>query len=396
MKYLYKPKKKSIIIFFIFFTAYLFCTIVFLMQKLNPTPNALDFLLLLHLFLPVILLIIAIFIVSYIIFCIEKWCSFAAYKQQLFWLTVLKIIDIILSIVLFLSTGFLINNIEDISALFSLLFNQTIYFQALNTIELSVIYKYWSFLYFFSHLFSPIIFICAFIRKNQKQKVLKQKIENQKFKNQINIYLGYDYESCEFYKQTQIPYVSLMQKDGTRGEFEAYHVLMKNGLEAEYIFNREIPKDNGLFTELDLIILHKNGIIVLENKHYSTRIYGKATDYDLTIIDHTGQKISIYNPIRQNEQHVAALTKYLQEKNLYINDIVTPIYSVVVFTSINNRSDDIISGIDPTGTKTTICTSENLYFIIQNLLLKNTVNTNIDILKIKEVLTPLSIRQKTN
>lgn len=72
------------------------------------------------------------------------------------------------------------------------------------------------------------------------------------------------------------------------------------------------------------------------------------------------------------------------------------IYSVVVFTSINNRSDDIISGIDPTGTKTTICTSENLYFIIQNLLLKNTVNTNIDILKIKEVLTPLSIRQKTN
>ena len=171
---------------------------------------------------------------------------------------------------------------------------------------------------------------------------------------------------------------------------------MKNGLEAEYIFNREIPKDNGLFTELDLIILHKNGIIVLENKHYSTRIYGKATDYDLTIIDHTGQKISIYNPIRQNEQHVAALTKYLQEKNLYINDIVTPIYSVVVFTSINNRSDDIISGIDPTGTKTTICTSENLYFIIQNLLLKNTVNTNIDILKIKEVLTPLSIRQKTN
>ena len=394
MKYLHKPKTAAWVLFIISVVVCLLCNFVFLLEDKSAAFNDVNNLLFFHLLLPLSMSAIILFVSTYLIFCIEKRCAYLSREKYLAVMLKLKIVDIVLGIaLLILASG---NSMYfEKGSFYEKWLSESIYFRAFEKSETSSnIYAYWWIISWFTVIiFSVILFLSA-ARKAKICKTLKLEIENCNYKNRVNCYLGFDYELCEFYKQTQIPYNILSQMDGTRGEFEAYHMLISGGLtDAEYVFNREIPKKDGLFTELDLIVIHKNGIIVIENKHYTVRFFGKACDYNLTIIDHAGYKKNIYNPIRQNEKHVLALREFLKAKGLYSNDIITPIYSVVVFTAeYDDISDDIISGIDMVGTKTQVCTSRNLPYIVKKLLSKH--NADIDVIGVKELLSGLSIRRK--
>lgn len=394
MKFLHISKKNNIIFFCIALVLITILNLIFPLMTTSIVEYNLDILLLAHIFLPVLYGIISCMIFSYFITTVEKFLQNFKNVFQLKIFTVLQVIEIFVGLLIILYNVYFTKTIENV---FSKMLIQSFYFKSLITNEdISDILLYWIYIQLFTIIaIAAIMFIAAMRQSKLKNRIRKNEKELQ-FTNELTQFLGFIYEESEFYKQIQIPYLSLRQMDGTRGEFEVYHMLRKNGfINAKYIFNREIPKSNGLNTELDLIIIHEKGIFVVENKHYTTRIYGNALDHDLTIIDHSGNKKSIYNPIKQNENHIVALKEFLKLKDLYINDEITPIYSIVVFTADgNDRTDNIISGISTVGTETKICTSQNVYHIINQLISNSNTIANINVSKINEVLLNLPIRKR--
>ncbi len=244
-----------------------------------------------------------------------------------------------------------------------------------------------------------IVFFVNAKRQNKLYKnnktTIKREQENTVACEERNSELGFVYEECEFFKQTQLSYDSLKHNDGTRGEFEIFKQLREyENSGAKFAFNREIPKGDGLTTEIDVLMLHKNGIVVVENKDYSGIIYGKAYENTWTYIDSKGSKISIYNPVKQNEAHIKALKMFLENQQIIDKDRTIPIYSVIVFTDFKtNKSDEIISRINMNGNNTKLCTSQNLKFVVDKLLEENAEHT-VDVEKVNTILMRLSVRKK--
>lgn len=394
MKYLHKPKTKSVVFFLTLIIIGVALNLPFLLMQKSIIAYNLDALLILHLFLPVIYGLIMCALFSYLLFTLEAIISNLKDNKQMKIYTFLRVLEICAGILIFLVVAYQFKgqDAEKISFL-----RETLYFKSLITAEdLTSVLLYWVYIYRFSLFAFSFILFFAVERQSKIKKRLIQNVHENQVKSEINQFLGFDYESCDFFQQVNISYKSLQQTDGTRGEFEVYHMLRKSGLAgAKYVFNREVPKADGLNTELDLIVIHKNGIFVVENKHYTTRIYGSALDHALTIIDHSGNRKSVYNPIKQNENHVVALKEFLKSKDLYIDDKTTPIYSIVVFTAEGyDRTDNIISGISTIGTETKVCTSQNVYLVINQLIINPPSTAEINVSKTNELLLSLPIRRK--
>lgn len=391
MKYLYIPKRKSIIVFLVFLVASFFLNLLLLLTNLSMVDHNFDMIIFAYTYLPILYSILFCMLFSYLIHETEMLIEKTNNK---FISTLFRIL-----ILIEICSGILIIFIATYIYEFSLAKVSTIIFKIIpfeNLISneyISDITLLWSSVF----LITPIA--CSIIMFVAAKRQSKIKNSNISYYNQIettNQTLGYDYTECDFYQQVKIPYQSLMQTDGTRGEFEVYHMLRTSDMaDSKYIFNREVPKNDGLTTELDLILIHNKGIFVIENKHYTTRVFGKATDYDLTIIDHKGKKTSIYNPIKQNENHVSSLKDFLKINGLYESESSTPIYSIVVFTAENDdHTDNIISGISVEGTNTKVCTSPNVYNVIQQIINNSNSQTNIDTDAINDILLKLPIRKK--
>lgn len=78
----------------------------------------------------------------------------------------------------------------------------------------------------------------------------------------------------------------------------------------EVLKNVYIPNKDKT-TEIDLIMVHEKGIFVFESKNYSGTIYGDTDQLNWTQVLENGQKNKFYNPIRQNQTHIKALSQYL-------------------------------------------------------------------------------------
>lgn len=85
--------------------------------------------------------------------------------------------------------------------------------------------------------------------------------------------------------------------------------------------NVEIKVDD-LRTEIDSLIINKNGIFIVEVKNYNGKLYGDADDYEWKKYKTTkgGQVFSktVRNPIKQVNRHIFVLSRYLKENNLKI------------------------------------------------------------------------------
>lgn len=66
----------------------------------------------------------------------------------------------------------------------------------------------------------------------------------------------------------------------------------------------------GKTTEIDILLLHRKGIFVIESKNLSGSIYGAPEDLHWTQYL-GGQKSRFYNPVRQNETHMTALSAFI-------------------------------------------------------------------------------------
>lgn len=95
----------------------------------------------------------------------------------------------------------------------------------------------------------------------------------------------------------------------------------------KFLFNLYIPKFNNEYSEIDMLMITKKGIIVIESKNYQGWIFGKESQYQWTQTLaglYGAQKYHFYNPIIQNKNHINSLKKILP-KNI-------PIFSVIAFS----------------------------------------------------------------
>ncbi len=114
------------------------------------------------------------------------------------------------------------------------------------------------------------------------------------------------------------------------GNFQRPHVLLNNVT---------FENQRGT-TQIDHILVADTGIFVIETKHYSGWIFGRADDPQWTQVIYR-KKCRFQNPIRQNYAHVKALQVLLSLSP----DAFVPL---VVFTA----DADFKSNLGPTGTET--------------------------------------------
>ena len=112
---------------------------------------------------------------------------------------------------------------------------------------------------------------------------------------------------------------------GSIGEHFVRQALLPLEGYKKLLSNCYLPKSDGTFTEIDVILLHESGIYVVESKNYSGWIFGK--DYEQYWTQSLGGKKSqrsrFFNPIIQNSVHIKWLREYIGEG--------FPIYSYIVF-----------------------------------------------------------------
>lgn len=121
--------------------------------------------------------------------------------------------------------------------------------------------------------------------------------------------------------------ISTEPKRGTRAERNLVSILKRSGIPEQTIFHDlYVKKHNGNFSQIDLVVATKVGIIVFEVKDYSGWIFGTGYQSQWTqILAYGQQKYRFYNPILQNNKHISDLRKKLtQFENI-------PFYSIIVF-----------------------------------------------------------------
>ncbi|WP_293832801.1 NERD domain-containing protein [uncultured Phascolarctobacterium sp.] len=139
-----------------------------------------------------------------------------------------------------------------------------------------------------------------------------------------------EYEQTSYYKVTHNAYDKVWRDKGLEGEYLIYRELMTYEADgAKLIFNCYIPKQNGQTTEIDMIMIHRSGIYVIESKNYSGWIFGNERDEKWTQSllgkGHTAQKEHFFNPVLQNKIHIRHLCRLL-------NGYEQKIYSIIVFS----------------------------------------------------------------
>ncbi len=114
---------------------------------------------------------------------------------------------------------------------------------------------------------------------------------------------------------------------GTRTERDLVLKLLKYGIPAQTIFHDlYVKKDNRNFSQIDLVVATKVGMIVIEVKDYSGWIFGAGHNSQWTqVLAYGKRKYRLYNPIMQNSKHISDLKKQLRQFE------TVPFYSIVVF-----------------------------------------------------------------
>jgi len=117
-----------------------------------------------------------------------------------------------------------------------------------------------------------------------------------------------------------------MNDKGFTGELLSSWELDKHFDRSLIFRNIYLQKRNGMTTEIDLLVVAEQGVVVIESKNYSGIIYGKEDQKQWTQYFSEKKKYSVPNPISQNNSHIKAL-------KLALNDYPDLTYfSVIVFS----------------------------------------------------------------
>ena len=182
---------------------------------------------------------------------------------------------------------------------------------------------------------------------------------------------------------SQISQNSPMQWDtGKTGERYVREVLSPLSGYKKFLSNCYLPKPDGTFTEVDVILLHESGLYVFEVKNYSGWIFGEEGQKQWTQIlpanRGLSKSIQFFNPILQNKVHLKWLREYIGED--------APLYSYIVFS---DRCE--LKKITLTSNEHVVLNRRNLiYRVRRNAELKGAVLTEEKIDALYNKLYPLT------
>jgi len=159
--------------------------------------------------------------------------------------------------------------------------------------------------------------------------------------------------------------LSAVLKKGSRGLFRSHEVYEieaagKRGEKYAFAYVKKVLKDGDVMlnnvalsyekkkTELDALVINKNGVYIIEVKNFKGRIYGKENDEKWKKVKVTGAG-NVYNkyidnPLGQLNREVYILAKYLKKRgiNVWINGYVffvnknSPIHTPVVLENLKD------------------------------------------------------------
>lgn len=98
---------------------------------------------------------------------------------------------------------------------------------------------------------------------------------------------------------------------GRRGEDLIAEILYDTVPGEFEVFRNVYIPSGGATSEADLVMVHERGIFVLESKNYGGWIFGSMGGLNWIQRFPNGRKRSFYNPVRQNRNHIKALSQYL-------------------------------------------------------------------------------------
>ena len=147
-------------------------------------------------------------------------------------------------------------------------------------------------------------------------------------------------EEWEKFKQKQERETALLKSvtDVDRGDWaerKTVLTLLNLGLKPTAIFHDLYVKvGEGRYSQIDLVVATKVGILVFEIKDYSGWIFGKGSQsYWTQVLAYGEEKHRFYNPIKQNIDHIKVLNKAINYKY--------KINSLIVFASNNFDNDKL-------------------------------------------------------
>lgn len=143
------------------------------------------------------------------------------------------------------------------------------------------------------------------------------------------------------YKDMQLLTTVTSRNRGERSERKTVLKLLKMGIDHRAIFHDcYIRRASGKYTQVDLVVATKAGLLVFEIKDYSGWIYGHFLQrYWTQVLAYGKEKHRFYNPIMQNNGHIKAI-----RENLPHNPGI-PIYSIIVFFG-SSKLKDVTVGSD--------------------------------------------------
>ena len=122
------------------------------------------------------------------------------------------------------------------------------------------------------------------------------------------------YKKTEYYKITHNGFWKMRTNTGYYGEYLIYRELQQINGYHKFLFNVYVPRNSEETTEIDALLIHENGIYVMESKNYSGWIFGSEYQRQWTQTLPNGrksQKNHFLNPIMQNELHIKWLKRQL-------------------------------------------------------------------------------------
>ena len=160
-------------------------------------------------------------------------------------------------------------------------------------------------------LFCCLIFIFTRNQKKKKQRQLEKK------QRQLDL----------------IQSVTSLDR-GTSSERNLILNLLEIGIPEKSIFHDlYLERYNNKYSQIDLVVPTRVGILVFEVKDYSGWIYGKGNQDKWTqVLSYGREKHHFYNPIKQNKYHIQELQRKLKEN--------VPFFSIIVFYG-NSELQDI-------------------------------------------------------
>ena len=137
------------------------------------------------------------------------------------------------------------------------------------------------------------------------------------------------YARSEYRRETGNKRKKVEQDAGKNGEYETSIALEKIRGRRCFVFNAYIPRADGRGSvEIDIIMIHERGIVVIENKNYSGEISGRA-DQAYWQQRLSGKRTGFYSPVYQNISHVRHVRSFL--KNHMDGRQSPPVFSAVIF-----------------------------------------------------------------